>query len=174
MRKKEITVVIKDENGDLLFTYSEPIELNKRSLENMVWIKKGIWNIKELLNTQPKTEEKPVYVMCMGEEIVAGTDKSIKKHKKDTEDFLKTQSTPEKKKDWEERTKKEFFNKFNWDHLFSKETKGIVWDYVKQLLLDREREAQIEVLTDIFQTCYQEDSKTLELVEEKLSKLTTK
>lgn len=41
-------------------------------------------------------------------------------------------------------------------------------------LLDREREAQIEVLTDIFQTCYQEDSKTLELVEEKLSKLKTK
>lgn len=41
-------------------------------------------------------------------------------------------------------------------------------------LLDREREAQIEVLTEIFQTCYQEDSKTLELVEEKLSKLTTK
>ena len=38
-------------------------------------------------------------------------------------------------------------------------------------LLDREREAQIEVLTEIFQTCYQEDSKTLELVEEKLSKL---
>lgn len=36
------------------------------------------------------------------------------------------------------------------------------------------REAQIEVLTEIFQTCYQEDSKTLELVEEKLSKLTTK
>lgn len=41
-------------------------------------------------------------------------------------------------------------------------------------LLDREREAQIEVLTEIFQTCYQEDSKTLELVEEKLSKLKTK
>ena len=33
------------------------------------------------------------------------------------------------------------------------------------------REAQIEVLTDIFQACYQEDSRTLELVEEKLSKL---
>ena len=31
--------------------------------------------------------------------------------------------------------------------------------------------AKIEVLTEIFQTCYQEDSKTLELVEEKLSKL---
>ena len=45
---------------------------------------------------------------------------------------------------------------------------------IKNLLLDREREAQIEVLTEIFQTCYQEDSKTLELVEEKLSKLTTK
>lgn len=41
-------------------------------------------------------------------------------------------------------------------------------------LLDREREAQIEVLTEIFQTCYQEDSKTLELVEEKLSKLNNK
>ena len=41
-------------------------------------------------------------------------------------------------------------------------------------LLDREREAQIEVLTEIFQTCYQEDSKTLELVEEKLSKLSNK
>jgi len=33
------------------------------------------------------------------------------------------------------------------------------------------REAKIEVLTEIFQTCYQEDSKTLGLVEEKLSKL---
>jgi len=31
--------------------------------------------------------------------------------------------------------------------------------------------AKIEVLTEIFQTCYQEDSKTLELVEEKLAKL---
>lgn len=41
-------------------------------------------------------------------------------------------------------------------------------------LLDREREAQIEILTEIFQTCYQEDSKTLELVEEKLSKLSKK
>ena len=33
------------------------------------------------------------------------------------------------------------------------------------------RKAKIEVLTEIFQTCYQEDSKTRELVEEKLSKL---
>lgn len=38
--------------------------------------------------------------------------------------------------------------------------------------LDKARkEGEIEVLTEIFQTCYQEDSKTLELVEEKLSKL---
>jgi len=33
------------------------------------------------------------------------------------------------------------------------------------------REAKIEVLTEIFQTCYQEDSRTLELVEEKLAGL---
>ena len=39
-------------------------------------------------------------------------------------------------------------------------------------LLDKAREeGKIEVLTEIFQTCYQEDSKTLELVEEKLAKL---
>lgn len=36
------------------------------------------------------------------------------------------------------------------------------------------REAKIEVLTEIFQTCYQEDSKTRELVEEKLAKLKDK
>jgi len=33
------------------------------------------------------------------------------------------------------------------------------------------KKAKIEVLTEIFQTCYQEDSKTRELVEEKLAKL---
>lgn len=33
------------------------------------------------------------------------------------------------------------------------------------------REAKIEVLTEIFQTCYQEDSRTLELVQEKLQDL---
>ena len=32
----------------------------------------------------------------------------------------------------------------------------------------------LEDIKEIFQTCYQEDSKTLELVEEKLSKLKTK
>ena len=41
----------------------------------------------------------------------------------------------------------------------------------KTMIEEIVREAQIEVLTEIFQTCYQEDSKTLELVEEKLSKL---
>ena len=41
----------------------------------------------------------------------------------------------------------------------------------KTMIKEIVREAQIEILTEIFQACYQEDSKTLELVEEKLSKL---
>lgn len=32
-------------------------------------------------------------------------------------------------------------------------------------------EGQIKILTEIFQVCYQEDSKTLELIEEKLKEL---
>ena len=40
-------------------------------------------------------------------------------------------------------------------------------DFISQEL----DKAKIEVLTEIFQTCCQEDSKTLELVEEKLAKL---
>lgn len=36
---------------------------------------------------------------------------------------------------------------------------------------EERRKAQIKILTEIFQACYQEDSRTLELVEEKLSKL---
>jgi hypothetical protein len=44
-----------------------------------------------------------------------------------------------------------------------------------QRMIERELDkAKIEVLTEIFQTCYQEDSKTLELVEEKLAKLKDK
>lgn len=43
-------------------------------------------------------------------------------------------------------------------------------DFISQEL----DKAKIEVLTEIFQTCYQEDSKTRELVEEKLYKLKTK
>ena len=43
--------------------------------------------------------------------------------------------------------------------------------FVQQELEKAREEGKIEVLTEIFQTCYQEDSKTLELVEEKLSKL---
>ena len=50
----------------------------------------------------------------------------------------------------------------------------ILENFIEQEIERAKREAQIEVLTEIFQTCYQEDSKTLELVEEKLSKLTTK
>lgn len=42
---------------------------------------------------------------------------------------------------------------------------------IKQELDKAREEGKIEVLTEIFQTCYQEDSKTLELVEEELSKL---
>lgn len=47
----------------------------------------------------------------------------------------------------------------------------IVETYIDQELDKAREEGKIEVLTEIFQTCYQEDSKTLELVEEKLSKL---
>ena len=44
-------------------------------------------------------------------------------------------------------------------------------DFISQELGKAREEGEIEVLTEIFQTCYQEDSKTRELVEEKLSKL---
>ncbi|TAH64667.1 MAG: hypothetical protein EWM47_12140 [Anaerolineaceae bacterium] len=47
---------------------------------------------------------------------------------------------------------------------------GDLVDFISQEL----DKAKIEVLTEIFQTCYQEDSKTRELVEEKLSKLKDK
>ena len=47
-------------------------------------------------------------------------------------------------------------------------------DFIQQELDKARREGEIEVLTEIFQTCYQEDSKTRELVEEKLSKLSDK
>ncbi len=78
--------------------------------------------------------------------------------------------------------KKELFEKYNWDRFFTEKVKEDVWEWVEDKLdrareegrREAKREAQIEVLTEIFQTCYQEDSKTLELVEEKLSKLTTK
>ncbi len=57
-----------------------------------------------------------------------------------------------------------------------KETYHILEDEKTTVLTKKQydqliREAKIEVLTEIFQTCYQEDSKTRELVEEKLSKL---
>jgi len=51
------------------------------------------------------------------------------------------------------------------------EVKKEVIETIKQELDKAREEGEIEVLTEIFQTCYQEDSKTLELVEEKLSKL---
>ena len=56
------------------------------------------------------------------------------------------------------------------------ETQSLLDGYTEELasFISKELDkAKIEVLTEIFQTCYQEDSKTLELVEEKLSKLKT-
>lgn len=54
------------------------------------------------------------------------------------------------------------------------ETQSLLEGYSEELasFISKELDkAKIEVLTEIFQTCYQEDSKTLELVEEKLAKL---
>ena len=70
--------------------------------------------------------------------------------------------------------KKELFEKYNWDRFFTEKVKEDVWEWVEDKLDKARREGEIEVLTEIFQTCYQEDSKTLELVEEKLSKLKDK
>jgi hypothetical protein len=77
-------------------------------------------------------------------------------------DHLNSQSRQEEKEEW----KKRFIRTFGY---WGEEIK-----FIQQLLDEREREAKIEVLTEIFQTCYQEDSKTRELVEEKLSKLKDK
>ena len=57
------------------------------------------------------------------------------------------------------------------------ETQSLLEGYTEELasFISKELDkAKIEVLTEIFQTCYQEDSKTRELVEEKLSKLKDK
>ena len=70
--------------------------------------------------------------------------------------------------------KKELFEKYNWDRFFTEKVKEDVWEWVEDKLDKAREEGKIEVLTEIFQTCYQEDSKTLELVEEKLSKLKDK
>lgn len=54
------------------------------------------------------------------------------------------------------------------------ETQSLLEGYTEELasFISKELDkAKIEVLTEIFQTCYQEDSKTRELVEEKLAKL---
>jgi hypothetical protein len=54
-------------------------------------------------------------------------------------------------------------------------TKEEIIYWIVETYIDQELDkAKIEVLTEIFQTCYQEDSKTRELVEEKLSKLKDK
>jgi len=54
------------------------------------------------------------------------------------------------------------------------ETQSLLEGYTEELasFISKELDkAKIEVLTEIFQTCYQEDSRTLELVEEKLAGL---
>ena len=98
------------------------------------------------LNSQDQAEEKPVYVMCLGEEIVAGTDKSIKKHKKDTEDFLKTQSTPEQKEGWEFDLRNlmyrdgEQLRSAGEGKPYTGEYRELVVSMIKNLLSERERE----------------------------------
>jgi hypothetical protein len=57
------------------------------------------------------------------------------------------------------------------------ETQSLLEGYTEELasFISKELDkAKIEVLTEIFQTCYQGDSKTRELVEEKLAKLKDK
>ena len=54
------------------------------------------------------------------------------------------------------------------------ETQSLLEGYTEELasFISKELDkAKIEVLTEIFQTCYQEDSRTLELVQEKLQDL---
>ena len=76
------------------------------------------------------------------------------------------------------KEKEELFNR--WTKYHTKENRGIVGfqqsmedvlDFILEEVDKARDKAKIEVLTEIFQTCYQEDSKTRELVEEKLSKL---
>ncbi len=81
-----------------------------------------------------------------------------------------------KKKDWKQRlgsydswaTNESMFITIDGETIY---TLDELLDFIQQELDKARREGEIEVLTEIFQTCYQEDSKTLELVEEKLSKL---
>lgn len=90
----------------------------------------------------------------------------------------------EEKKDWKDRLR-DLHKEINGDELFgscASHNEGLdcctekkwLLDFIGQEIEKAKREAQIEILTEIFQNCYQEDSKTLELVEEKLSKLKTK
>ena len=83
-----------------------------------------------------------------------------------------------KNNDWREKLGELSFMK---GYYFKLEDNGLVEKKDDQLVFNREElehfieeeldKAKIEVLTEIFQTCYQEDSKTRELVEEKLAKL---
>lgn len=67
--------------------------------------------------------------------------------------------------------RKELRERFDWTQNTTIKGKVELEKFIQELLDKARKEGEIEVLTEIFQTCYQEDSKTLELVEEKLSKL---
>jgi len=124
---------------------------------------------KELL-TQPQTEEETKLVMPPS--AYEQAEKEGYDMRKKVKSELIPEDTPEENEEWRKK----------WEDLFSLEYGYSTWgempiykeellDLIQQLLEDREREAKIEVLTEIFQTCYQEDSRTLELVEEKLAGL---
>lgn len=118
-------------------------------MENKDW-RKELQEIIDYLNSQAQPEERYAYTY---KETPEGTIE----HKIRLDP--KPKDTTEEKEEW----KKRYVKRFGY---WSEEIK-----FIQQLLEDREREAKIEVLTEIFQTCYQEDSKTRELVEEKLAKL---
>ena len=126
--------------------------------------KQGIVRI-PILNSQDQEEERKLQVEMQDEYPVSHGDEEIK-------------DTPEEKEEWEEEFMEvlETFKDEICSNFFA--SSKPLTDFIKNLLSERERgakrEAQIEVLTEIFQVCYQEDSKTLELVEEKLSKLKSK
>jgi len=123
---------------------------------------------KELL-TQPQTEEETKLVMPPS--AYEQAEKEGYDMRKKVKSELIPEDTPEQKEEWEEEFMGvlETFKDEICSNFFA--SSKPLTDFIKQLLKEREKEAKIEVLTEIFQTCYQEDSRTLELVQEKLQDL---
>lgn len=48
--KGVITVTIRDEKGEVIYEYLEPVVLEGKKIQNHMWIKKGIWRISNLLS----------------------------------------------------------------------------------------------------------------------------